>query len=91
MYNKYRFYLIHIDCSVTTVTFRCKRYAEKHCLARLTQKDGVVRTNGVLHCHPAETEEIKRLAVVSDCVKQVAEQRGRGPGLKLTFNSVRQR
>ena len=64
---------------------------EKHCLARLTQKYGVVCTNGVLHSHPTERDEIKRLAVVTDCVTEVSEQRGRGPGLRATFNNVRQR
>lgn len=60
-------------------------------MARMVQKNGVCRTSGEAHCHADEENEIKRLAFVNECIQVVSEQSGRGPGLKETFEDVRER
>lgn len=70
-------------------TYRCRKSKLSHtgCLARLNQTGDSYRMTGE-HNHPSEEEEIRRLAVRTECKEQAATQPERP---KAIFESVRQR
>nr|CAH0103572.1 unnamed protein product [Daphnia galeata] len=70
-------------------TYRCRKSKPSHtgCLARLNQTGDSYRMTGE-HNHPSEEEEIRRLAVRTECKEQAATQPERP---KAIFESVRQR
>ncbi|KAK4024114.1 hypothetical protein OUZ56_009502 [Daphnia magna] len=63
--------------------FRCRKYESFGCLARLRQTDHQYFKTGSEHNHENETEEIRKIAVVNECVKYRSDY---SSFLRITYN-----
>ncbi|KZS16486.1 Uncharacterized protein APZ42_017762 [Daphnia magna] len=70
------------------VYFKCRHFERLSCGSRMKSIDGVFYKTGREHNHGPETQELRRIAAVNECVRLAGKRHG---SLKKVFEEVRQR
>ncbi|XP_045034595.1 uncharacterized protein LOC123475661 [Daphnia magna] len=70
------------------VYFKCRHFERLSCGSRMKSVDGVFYKTGREHNHGPETQELRRIAAVNECVRLAGKRHG---SLKKIFEEVRQR